>query len=317
MKLIITGATGFIGRNLVEYFDNRGHSIIAIYHKKQPFTGTSSKVKWVCSDLRVPGVISELLTGTDVLLQFAATTSGAKDIIEKPYIHVTDNAIINSYLLRDCFEKKVGHFIFPSCTVMLDSIENQKEEAWDENLLINESYYGVGNTKVYIEKMCKFYSKLGLKTTAIRHSNAYGPYDKFDSSKSHVLGASISKVISASSPGKIEVWGSGKARRDFIYITDLINFIEKAINNQNCNFGLYNCGMGYSITINDLVKKIINISGKDIAIYNSIDKPDIPTALSLNCSKAYNEIDWCVTTDLEEGLRSTYNWAAKSKASRN
>ena len=89
---------------------------------------------------------------------------------------------------------KVGHFIFPSCTVMLQSKENQKEIDWDENKSINKNYFGVGNTKVYIEKMCKFYSNLGLKTTVIRQSNVYGPNDKFDLEKSHVLSATIKKV---------------------------------------------------------------------------------------------------------------------------
>ena len=71
---------------------------------------------------------------------------------------------------------------------MLQSIDNQKESDWDQNAPVNYNYYGVGNTKIYIEKMCNFYSNLGLKTTVIRHSNVYGPNDKFDLDKSHVLG---------------------------------------------------------------------------------------------------------------------------------
>ena len=80
--------------------------------------------------------------------------------------------------------------------------------------------------------MCEFYSKLGLKTTAIRHSNVFGPNDKFDLERSHVLGATIMKVINSLDGETINVWGSGKARRDFIFINDLISFIEKAYLNQ-------------------------------------------------------------------------------------
>ncbi|WP_288261469.1 NAD(P)-dependent oxidoreductase [uncultured Prochlorococcus sp.] len=308
MKIIICGATGFIGRNLVEYFNKNGNEIIAIFNKRDPFPVNSGKVKWIKADLRIPGVLKEHLPGTDVLLQFAATTSGAKDIIERPYIHVTDNAVINSYLLRECFEKKVRHFIFPSCTVMLSSIENQKESDWDPNNQIFGNYFGVGNTKIYIEKMCEFYSSLGLKTTALRHSNVYGKYDKFDLYKSHVLGATIRKVINAKENEVLEVWGSGKAKRDFIFVDDLVEMIEKSILNQSDSFGLYNCGMGYSISINDLVKKIIKISGKNLSIKNNIDKPDFPTALSLNCEKAFTELKWKVNTNLEEGLKKTYQW---------
>ena len=68
--------------------------------------------------------------------------------------------------------------------------------------------------------------------------------------------------------------------------------------------------MGYSISINDLARKIINISGKNLTIKNKIEKPDIPTALSLNSEKAFSELNWKVKTSLEEGLKRTYKWAS-------
>ena len=308
MKIIICGATGFIGRNLLEHFNKNGNELIAIYNRKKPLPTSSRNIKWVKADLRVPGALKEYLCDTDVLLQFAATTSGSKDIVERPYIHVTDNAVINSYLLRECFESKVGHFIFPSCTVMLDSKEKQKEKDWDQNSKINKNYIGIGNTKIYIEKMCEFYSNLGLKTTVLRHSNAFGKYDKFDLKKSHILGATMVKVLNAKENEAIEVWGSGNARRDFLYIDDLVDVVEKSIINQPTLYGLYNCGMGYSVSINEVVKKIINISGKKLKIKNNLDKPDIPTALSLNCDKAKEQLGWQPNKTLDEGLEFTYEW---------
>ena len=105
--------------------------------------------------------------------------------------------------------------------------------------------------------------------------------------------------------GEIEVWGSGKARRDFIYIDDLINFIDKAFANQTKLYDIFNCGMGKSISINELVTQIIKISGKNLKIQNNLEKPDIPT-FSLNCEKANKEIDWFVKTNLSKGLEKTY-----------
>ncbi len=306
MKIIICGATGFIGSHLLKHFDNEENDIFAIFNKRVPLKDTSNKVNWFKADLRTPDSLKSILKGTDLFLQFAATTSGSKDIIQRPYIHVTDNAVMNSYLLRQCFESQVGHFIFPSCTVMLQSIDNQKESDWDQSAPINHNYFGVGNTKVYIEKMCNFYSNLGLKTTVIRHSNVYGPNDKFDLNKSHVLGATIKKVKIAKEIGEIEVWGTGKAKRDFIYIDDLINFVEKAFANQKRIYEIFNCGMGKSISINDLVSLVIKISGKSLKIVNDLKKPDIATALSLNCDKALKEINWKAKTDLSKGIKKTY-----------
>ncbi len=312
MKIIICGATGFIGKNLMNFFCDDKNEVIAIYNEKPPLKEFELNATWVKADLRKPGILLDYLKGTDLLLQFAATTSGAKDITQRPYIHVTDNAVMNSYLLREAFEAKVKHFIFPSCTVMLQSQEFQSEDDWDPGQEINKNYYGVGNTKVYIEKMCQFYSNLGLKTTVIRHSNVYGPHDKFDLDKSHVLGATIRKVLDASQGDCINVWGSGRARRDFVFVSDLIGFICKAYENQKNPFGLYNCGMGYSISINDLVQKIISVSKKELTLRNDLSKPDLPTALSLDCSKAKNEINWNNKTNFDKALAITYNWALQN-----
>ena len=73
------------------------------------------------ADLTNSKDVKKALEGVDVIIQLAATTSGAKDIVSMPYIHVTDNAVMNSLILREAFEKQIEHFIFPSCTVMYQS----------------------------------------------------------------------------------------------------------------------------------------------------------------------------------------------------
>ena len=307
MRIVICGATGFIGQNLLNHFDDGHNEIFAIYNKRKPFENCSKNVNWFKADLRIPNSLKPIIKNIDLFLQFAATTSGSRDIIQRPFLHVTDNAVINSYLLRECFENNVSHFVFPSCTVMLQSKENQKEEEFDQNLEMNKTYYGVANTKVYIEKMCKFYSDLGMKTTVIRHSNIYGPYDKFDLKKSHVLGATLRKVKIAKDGDILDVWGTGKARRDFLYIDDLVDFVNKAYYNQKDKYQLFNCGMGSSISINELVNLVIRISRKKITFRNDLTKPDIPTALSLNCEKAFKLLGWRNKTSLAEGLLKTYS----------
>ena len=155
--------------------------------------------------------------------------------------------------------------------------------------------------------MCKFYSDLGMKTTVIRHTNVYGPNDKFDLEKSHVLGATLRKVKTANDGDILDVWGSGKARRDFLYIDDLADFINKAYLHQKDRFELFNCGMGSSISINELVKLVIMISKKKITFRNDMSKPDIETALSLNCDKAFDLIGWRNNTSLVDGITKTYS----------
>jgi len=307
-KILICGATGFIGRNMVEHFLKRSDmEVIGVYNKRPKYD--LPNLKWVKADLNNSEDVSRVLDGIDIVIQAAATTSGSKDIVARPYIHVTDNAVMNSLLFRAAFEKKVKHVIFFSCTVMLQSSDKpQSEEDYDANKELHPRYFGVGHTKLYMEKMCDFYSRIGeTKYTVIRHTNIYGPHDKFDLERSHVFGATITKVLAAKN-GKISVWGTGEEERDLLYIDDLNNFVECALENQISPYALYNCGYGSSISIKSLVNKIISISGKDLLVEHDLSQPTIKTSLSLSCSKAEREIDWKPKTTIDEGIAKTIAW---------
>ena len=180
------------------------------------------------------------------------------------------------------------------------------------NYKIIDEYFGVGWTKVYIEKLCKFYSNiLNTKFTIIRHSNIFGPYDKFDLEKSHVIGATISKVMTAKK--EITIWGKGNEIRDFLYISDLIKFIELVIRKQKKKYEIYNCGSEIGVKIYDLVKLIIKISGKNIKIKKNFTAPTINFNLILNCNKAKKEIGWKSKVGLSEGIKKTFIWWKKNR----
>ena len=307
--ILICGATGFIGRNLLDYYSNKTkYSIRAVYNSRAKPNGYED-VEWINADLTLEKDVDRCVSGVDIVLQFAAVTTGAKDIVSKPYIHVTDNAIMNSLLLRKSFEHGVKNFIFPSCTIMYQKSETAlKETDYDPTDEILPFYYGAGHTKVYLEKMCEFYSRLGkTKYSVLRHSNIYGPYDKYDLEKSHVTGASITKVMQ-SQDGKVEVWGSGEEKRDLLYVADMIECIDMVINNQTSAYELFNVGLGEAIKIKDLVQKIITISGKELTIHHNIDKPSVPTSLYLDCSLIKEKIGWSPKYTLEQGLEETIKW---------
>jgi len=312
-KILILGATGFIGRNLVEHFSQLNEfEVIATYNKRPKYSCIG--VTWLKADLCKPDEVSKIITSDiDIIVQAAATTSGSKDIVNTPYIHVTDNAIMNSYIFREAFEKKVQHLIFFSCTVMLQSNEiPQKESEYDPKNEIHPRYFGVGHTKLYIEKLCDFYSRIGeTKYTAIRHTNIYGPHDKFDLEKSHVMGATITKTLS-STDGQVNVWGTGEEERDVLYVEDLMSMVEKVIKNQTASFGLYNCGYGKAISIKNLVQTVIKESGRNLKIVHDLSMPTIKTSLSLDCRKAKDELGWEPKISLNEGVKKTIEWWLKN-----
>ena len=307
--ILICGATGFIGRNLLDFYYKQGKYKIKATHFKRPSVDGYNGVEWVNCDLRDPNQVKKVIEGVDIILQFAATTTGAKDIVSKPYIHVTDNAVMNSLLLREAFEQGIEHFIFPSCTIMYQKSEIAiKESDFNPSEEIQSFYFGAGYTKIYLEKMCEFYSRLGkTKHTVIRHSNMYGPYDKYDLEKSHVFGATITKVMT-SQDGKINVWGTGEEKRDLLYVEDLVDFIDIAINKQTTPYELLNVGLGEGIKIKDLVQKIITHSEHNLEIVHDLSKPTVPTSLFLDCSRAEELLDWEPKHTLDEGIIKTLNW---------
>jgi nucleoside-diphosphate-sugar epimerase len=308
-NILICGATGFIGRNLLEFYNKKDYNITATYFKTESVTLEYPNVKWVKCDLRNPDDVKSVMDGIDIVLQFAATTSGANDIVNRPYIHVTDNAVMNSLILRECYEQNVEHIIFPSCTVMYQPADYaQKESDWNAQDEIFPTYFGVGNTKVYIEKMCEFFSRLGrTKHTVLRHSNMYGPHDKYDLEKSHVFGATITKVMT-NKDGVLNVWGTGEGGRDLLHVDDLVNFVDLSINKQESNYELFNVGLGKATKIIDLIKKIIKHSGKELKIEHDLSKPTIPTSLFLDCSKAKKLLGWEPSVDIDDGIIKTIDW---------
>jgi nucleoside-diphosphate-sugar epimerase len=311
-KMLICGATGFLGRNILEHYCKNNKYDIRAVHFKRPPISEYENVEWIHCDLRNSDDVKKAIEGVDIVLQFAATTSGAKDILSKPYIHVTDNAVMNSLLLRESFEQNVKHFIFPSCTIMYQSSETLiKEEDFNPSDEIKATYFGAGHTKVYLENMCEFYSRFGkTKHTVIRHSNIYGPYDKFDLEKSHVFGATVAKVFN-SKDGFVNVWGTGEEKRDLLYVEDFLDFIDCAISNQKSFFDIYNVGLGQFISIKDLVDKIIKNGIIPLEVKNDLSKPSIATSICLDCSKAEKILGWKPKHTLDEGIVKTIEWFKK------
>jgi nucleoside-diphosphate-sugar epimerase len=305
-RVLVCGATGFIGRNTIEHFSRRKDiELVAIEHEKPSFD--CPNVEWITADLTRQEDVAHALQGIDIVIQAAATTSGAGDIINHPYIHTADNAVMNSHIFRAAYDQNVNQVVFFSCTVMYPSskIALREEDFTGE---IAPHYFGVGWTKVYLEKMAEFYAGLGrTKFTVLRHSNIYGPHDKFDLERSHMFGATVTKVMTAQD-GPIVVWGEGEESRDLLYVNDLIDCVERAMERQDEPFDLYNIGYGEAFPIKEVVRRIIAASGQDLKIEFDRTKPTLKTSLFLDCSRAQAALEWKPTTNFNEGIRTTLEW---------
>ena len=309
-NILILGGTGFIGRNLVETLSkNKNLNIFATYNKRNNFY--CKNVKWIKINLKNKNKIDEVLKNKDTVIQAAAITTSSKDVVNKPYIHVTDNIIINTLLLRSSFENNIKHFIFFSCTVMYNT-SNLKHSETSRNLIKeNSPYYGVGSMKMYIEKQALFYSKLNrTKFTILRHSNIYGPYDKFDENTSHVLPNFIKKAMNNNKV--FNIWGNGKSVRDFLHINDLISCVKILINKQKLSYQVFNVGSDKPINISKLAHIVLSILKKKKLIKYIKTKPAIENKIMINTSKI-KSLGWKPKYSLKQGIEKTINWYKKNQ----
>lgn len=312
-KILVCGATGFIGRNIAERLaKDMGLEIYGTYFRSRPLE--DPRIKMVKADLTRAEDADKAVKGMDIVIQAAAATAGIKAVMTNPHRYVADNAVMNSLIFRACHEYDVSRLLFFSCTVMYQSSGMPlKETDFDPNKDICRPYFGIGWTKVYLEKMSEFYSAMGrTKYTIIRHSNIYGPHDNFDPDRSHVFGATIAKVV-ACQDGKVVVWGGGEEKRDLLYVSDLLDFVTAAMNRQEARFEIYNAGYGKSVSVKELVRKIIISSGKDIRVIYEPDKPTVKTEIFLDISKAGNSLGWTPHVSLDEGIKKILSWYISRK----
>lgn len=314
MKILVLGGTGFIGKNfLIRLSEFPDLELTATHFKSESFM--EDRIKWIKADLTLNDQVKSLGDRYDLVIQAAATTSGIQDGLNNPDYHMTDNAVMNALLLRHFSRAEISHFVFFSCTTMLQSSANpQVEEDFNPSIEMFPAYFGVGWTKVYIEKLCEFYASKFPKTkyTVVRHSNVIGPYDKYDLQKSHVFAASLIKVLKAQD--SVEIWGDGKVRRDLIHVSDLIDLVLLAKQYQSSSFRIYNAGGGIFVSVNDLIAKIAQLVGKpNLKLKHNLEAPSVSFESTLNCERARLELGWEQKVNLESAILTCYEHLKSEK----
>ena len=305
-KILVCGGSGFIGLNLVKFFSNKNYKVTATYKERKP--KETYGASWVKADLTTLKDVKRVLKNHSIVIQCAAVTSGAKDIVSNPFLFIGDNVVMNSLLIKEAVLKKSKHFIFLSCSVMYHhSNKKLKETDYNPRKKLHKFYEGMALTKVYIENICRFYAERSkTKFSAIRHTNIYGPNDKFENVNSHFMSAAISKA--KNSTKKLTVWGNGKEKRDFLYIEDFCTAIHKIIVKQKSAFELINVSYGKTFSVNDVVKKIKLIMKKSFKIFFDKRKPSIKINISVDNSKMKKMYGWKPENSINEGIKKTISW---------
>ena len=240
----------------------------------------------------------------------SAKVGGIEANRSKPAEFIYENLQIQNNLIHQSYIHKVKRLVFLGSSCIYPKFAKQPLK--EEYLLtgeLEETNYAYAIAKIAGLKMCEAYRKqYGCNFVALMPTNLYGINDNFDLNTSHVLPALIRKFHEAkiNHQPSVEVWGSGKPLREFLFVDDLAKACIFVMNNQNIN-ELVNIGTGTDIEIAqlaELVKKIIGFNGK--IIFNT-QMPDGTPRKLLDVSKI-NNFGWKAETELEQGIRRVYEW---------
>tara|TARA_X000000950_G_scaffold47336_2_gene54713 strand:+ start:6395 stop:7303 length:909 start_codon:yes stop_codon:yes gene_type:complete len=200
-----------------------------------------------------------------------------------------------------------------SCIYPLEAENPIKEEAiMTGSLEPTNSPYAMAKLTA-IELGNSISSQYGNKILNLMPTNLYGPNDNFSDKESHVIPALIQRIHNAKVENlpSVEVWGTGSPMREFLYVDDLSDAIMFLINN-NITHGLLNVGSGKEITIKELVEKIkVVVDFQGEIVFNK-NYPDGNPRKLIDSSKI-NELGWKTNTNIEEGLKYTYEWYLRNK----
>jgi len=306
-NILITGASGFIGSNLIKkLLKKKQCNIYATIHINNPKI-KNIKINYQKVDLKNINHCLKITKNIDYVFMCAANSSGAKVIQENPLAHFSPNIIMNTNMLEASHKNNVKKFIFISSSTVYP-LTNYPVSEKDAKFIFFEKYYIVAWMKRFSEIMCNIYKdkiKNPMRTLIIRPGNLYGVYDKFNNEESKVIPALIRKVIEKKNP--IEVWGDGKDLKDFLYIEDFIEALIKVSFN-NKDVGIINIASGRTITVKSILKKILKIEKLRSKIYFDNSKPVLIPRRSINISKLKTMFKFKQKTGLELGLKKTIQW---------
>ena len=306
-NILVAGANGFVGINLLHKLSDTGANLFGTIHSKRSFQ-TSGEVTLRECDLSTSAGCDEATKDIDYVFMCAANSSGAGVMEKTPLVHLTPNLLMNAQMLEAAYANGVSKFCFISSNTVYPPVEHpvlEDEASYD----FFEKYYIVGWMKRFSEIMCEMYSdkiQKPMDVLVVRPGNLYGPFDKFTKSESKVIASLIRKAVEGQNP--LEVWGDGHDIKDFLYVDDFVEGMIAAFRSPNIT-GPVNIASGVEVTIREVIKIILKITeNSDGKVSFDASMPSMIPVRRISISKIKSSTGWEPSTDLRSGLEKTINW---------
>ncbi len=299
-RVMVTGGGGFLGRHVVAKLAERGARDI--------FVPRSARY-----DLRDVDDIDRALTEgqPDVIVHLAAVVGGIGANRENPGRFFYENAIMGIQLMEQARRFGVAKYVtigtvcsYPKFT----PVPFREEDLWNGYPEETNAPYGIAKKALLVQGQA-YREQYGFDAIYVIPVNLYGPWDNFDPASSHVIPALIKKCLDARDSGEpaIEVWGTGSASREFIYVDDAAEGIVLAAERYDGGEPV-NLGTGREITIGDLIHQIAELTGYRGEIVWDASKPDGQPRRGLSTERAKAVFGFEARTDFADGLRETIRW---------
>ena len=299
-RICVTGGGGFLGRRVVAALAERGCEDVYVVRKSEYDLVKGADVDRLYRDAR-----------PEVVIHLAAVVGGIGANRENPGRYFYENMMMGVQLIEGARLGGVEKFVqvgticaYPKHT----PVPFREDDLWDGYPEETNAPYGVAKKALLVQ--CQAYrDQYGMNAIYLLPVNLYGPGDNFDPATSHVIPALIKKFVDASEAGEreVEVWGTGGATREFLYVDDAAEGIVLAAEAYDGREPV-NLGSGHEISIRDLAELIARETGFRGRVAFDASKPDGQPRRALDVTRAERLFGFRARTGFVEGLRKTIEW---------
>jgi GDP-L-fucose synthase len=307
-SVLVTGGGGFLGQRVVARLNAEGAQDVVAPRSRDYDLRTIEGIRRVLADSR-----------PDVVIHLAAVVGGIGANRENPGRFFYENAIMGIQLMEQARLAEVGKFVtigtvcaYPKFT----PVPFHEDDLWNGYPEETNAPYGLAKKMLLVQGQA-YREQYGFDVIHLIPVNLYGPGDNFDPKSSHVIPALIKKCVDAREAGDafIEVWGTGSASREFLYVDDAADGIVLAAERYD-GAAPVNLGVGAEITIRDLVGKIARLTGFPGELRWDATKPDGQPRRALDTTRAQQRFGFNARTSFEKGLRTTVDWYEATRQNR-